>query len=372
VGTDQGLGGRRERKDLLIGINVVAVIILLGVLIFVHELGHFLVAKWSGVGVLKFSLGFGPRLFGRKIGETEYVLSAIPLGGYVKMLGESEDEEELSPEDEKRSFLKQPVFKRIGIVAAGPLSNFLFAIFAFAVVYGIGVPVSTSMVGVVQEGGAAFEAGLLSGDVITAINDREISRWSELASVVDESRGERLKIQIDRGSKVFDVYVTPQPVKSKNVFGEEIDTFRIGVGISDETVVERKSPIGALVTGTQQTWGWTKLTCLGMVKILQGIVSPKELGGPILIAQMAGSQVRKGLVPFIFLMAVLSVNLGVLNLLPVPVLDGGHIAFFLVEAVTGRAVSMRWREIAQQVGFFLLILLMIFVFYNDIARILGY
>ncbi|MDO9515630.1 MAG: RIP metalloprotease RseP, partial [Syntrophales bacterium] len=143
----------------MIGINIVAVIILLGVLIFVHELGHFLVAKWSGVGVLKFSLGFGPRLLGRKIGETEYILSAIPLGGYVKMLGESEDEEDLSPDDEKRSFLKQPVFKKIGIVAAGPLFNFLFAILAFAVVYAVGVPVSTSMIGTVQEGSAAFDAG---------------------------------------------------------------------------------------------------------------------------------------------------------------------------------------------------------------------
>ncbi|MDO9515099.1 MAG: RIP metalloprotease RseP, partial [Syntrophales bacterium] len=219
---------------------------------------------------------------------------------------------------------------------------------------------------------AAFEAGVLSGDVITAINDKEISRWSELADAVNESNGEQLKIRIDRGSRVFDIYMTPQPIKSKNVFGEEIDTYRIGVGISDETVLERKGPVGALATGAQQTWGWTKLTCLGMVKILQGVVSPKELGGPILIAQMAGSQARKGLMPFIFLMAVLSVNLGVLNLLPVPVLDGGHIAFFLIEAATGRTVSMKWREIAQQVGFFLLILLMIFVFYNDIARILGY
>jgi len=372
MGADQDPGGCRERKELLIGISVVSVIILLGVLIFVHELGHFLVAKWSGVGVLKFSLGFGPKLFGRKVGETEYILSAIPLGGYVKMLGESEDEEDLSPEDEKRSFLKQKVSKRIAIVTAGPLFNFLFAILAFAVVYAIGVPVSTSMVGTVQEGGAAFDAGIRSGDVIVGINDREIFRWSELAGAVDESGGERLKIRVERGGRVFDLYLTPQPVKSKNVFGEEIDTYRIGVGISDETVLERKGPVGALSAGVGQTWGWTKLTCVGIVKILQGVVSPKELGGPILIAQMAGSQVRKGLVPFIFLMAVLSVNLGVLNLLPVPVLDGGHIAFFLIEAMTGRAVSMRWREIAQQVGFFLLILLMLFVFYNDIARILGY
>ncbi len=356
----------------MIGVSIVSVIILLGVLIFVHELGHFLVAKWSGVGVLKFSLGFGPKLFGRTVGETEYILSAIPLGGYVKMLGESEDEQELSPEDEKRSFLKQGVFKRIAIVFSGPLFNFLFAVFAFAVVYAIGVPVATSMIGTVQEGSPAFEAGIRGGDVIVAIDGREISSWSELASAVDKSDGARLVIEMERGGKTHTINVTPRAVTSTNIFGEEIQTFRIGVGISDETIMERKGPFGALSSGIAQTWGWMKLTCVGMVKILQGVVSPKELGGPILIAQMAGTQVQKGLVPFIFLMAVLSVNLGVLNLLPVPVLDGGHIVFFLIEAATGRAVSLRWRERAQQVGFFLLILLMLFVFYNDIARLVGY
>ena len=372
MGADQGSGGRGERKSHLIGLSVVSVIILLGVLIFVHELGHFLVAKWSGVGVLKFSLGFGPKLFGRKVGETEYVLSAIPLGGYVKMLGESEEDEDLSPEDEKRSFLKQGVLKRIAIVSAGPLFNFLFAVFAFAVVYAIGVPVATSMIGTVQENSPAFEAGLQSGDVVVAINDRDISMWSELAEAVSESGGERINVRFERGKKIRDVDVSPLAATSTNVFGEEIRTYRIGVGISDETVIEREGPAGAFHAGIVQTWGWTKLTCIGMVKIVQGIVSPRELGGPILIAQMAGTQVRKGFVPFVFLMAVLSVNLGVLNFLPVPVLDGGHIAFFLVEALTGRPVSIRCREIAQQVGFFFLILLMLFVFYNDIARILGY
>ncbi|MBW2544234.1 MAG: RIP metalloprotease RseP [Deltaproteobacteria bacterium] len=355
----------------MIGINIISVIILLGVLIFVHELGHFLVAKWSGVGVLKFSLGFGPRLIGKKMGETEYVLSAIPLGGYVKMLGESEDEEELSPDEEKRSFQKQAILKKIAIVAAGPLFNFLFAIIAFTMVYAVGVPVSTSRIGDIQKDGSAFAAGMRSGDVIIAINDTEISRWSKLASVISGSKGDRLRISVDRENKFLDIYVTPELVKSKNLFGEEIDTYRIGVGISDETFMERQGPVGALYSGIEQTWGWTKLTCLGMVKMIQGVVSPKELGGPILIAQMAGSQVRKGFLPFIFLMAVLSVNLGVLNLLPIPVLDGGHLFFFLIEAVTGREVNVKWREIAQQVGFFLLMLLMLFVFYNDIARILS-
>lgn len=355
----------------MIGINIVSVIILLGVLIFVHELGHFSVAKFFGVGVLKFSLGFGPRLIGKKIGETEYVLSAIPLGGYVKMLGESEDEEDLSPEDKKRSFQGQTALRKIAIVAAGPLTNFIFAIIAFALVYAAGVPVPTSRIGDMQKDGAAFEAGMRSGDAIVAINDTEISRWSELVSEISESNGEVLTIVVERKGKEFDLSVVPKLVKAKNIFGEKIDTYRIGIGISDETVMESQGPLGALYSGVEQTWGWTKLTCLGIVKIIQGVVSPKELGGPILIAQMAGSQARKGILPFIFLMAVLSVNLGVLNFLPIPVLDGGHLCFFLIEAVTGREVNMKWREISQQVGFFLLITLMVVVFYNDIARILS-
>ncbi len=353
------------------GLSIVSVIILLGVLIFVHELGHFSVAKYFGVGVLKFSLGFGPRLISKKIGETEYVLSAIPLGGYVKMLGESENEEELPPEDKKRSFQEQTALRKIAIVAAGPLTNFIFAILAFAVVYAAGVPVSTSRIGDVQKDSAAFEAGIRSGDVIIAINDMEISHWSELVNAVSRSNGGQIRISIDREGGTFDVDVAPRPVKSKNIFGEEINAYRIGIGISDETVIVKQGPVGALYAGVEQTWGWTKLTCLGIVKIIQGVVSPKELGGPILIAQMAGSQVRKGFLPFIFLMAVLSVNLGVLNFLPIPVLDGGHLCFFLIEAVTGKEVNMKWKEMSQQVGFFLLMLLMIFVFYNDIARILS-
>ena len=353
------------------GLSIVSVIILLGVLIFVHELGHFSVAKFLGVGVLKFSLGFGPRLIGKKIGETEYVLSAIPLGGYVKMFGESKNEEDLTPEDKKRSFHEQTALRKIAIVAAGPLTNFLFAIIAFAVVYAAGVPVSTSRIGDVQKDAAAFEAGMRGGDDIIAINDMEISRWSELVSAISESNGKVLAVVVARGGKNFDLSVVPKLVKAKNIFGEEINTYRIGISISDETVIVKQGPVSALYMGAEQTWGWTKLTCLGIVKMIQGVVSPKELGGPILIAQMAGSQIRQGFSPFIFLMAVLSVNLGVLNFLPIPVLDGGHLCFFMIEAVTGREVNMKWKEMSQQVGFFLLILLMIFVFYNDIARILS-
>ena len=354
----------------MIGINIISVIVLLGILVFVHELGHFLVAKWSGVGVLKFSLGFGPRLIGRKFGETEYLISMIPLGGYVKMLGESE-EDELSPEDEERSFQKQPVLKRIGIVAAGPLFNFLFAIIVFAIIYSFGVPVLTSRIGDVQEGGAAFKAGIQKGDNILAIDGKEISRWGELADAISKSNGKELNFTVERNNKVHDIYIRPGLAKVKNIFGEEIESYKLGVIASSETVIERVNPFRAFLEGVAQTWWFTKLTYLTVVKIVQRVVSPKNLGGPILIAQMSGEYAKRGIIPFMFFMAILSINLGVLNLLPIPVLDGGHLFFYLIEVVTGKEVNIKWREMAQQVGFFLLIMLMVFVFYNDIARIIG-
>lgn len=339
-------------------------------MIFVHELGHFLVAKWSGVGVLKFSLGFGPRLIGRKFGETEYLISIIPLGGYVKLLGESEGEE-LSPEDEKRSFQNQHVLKRIAIVASGPLFNFLFAILAFTLIYSMGVPSHTSRIGEVQKDTPAYTAGLQKGDLVLAIDDTKISRWIELADMIRNSGGGSLKITVERDSKVYDIRVVPELIKGSNIFGEEVESYKVGIIVSDETVLERINPFQALIQGVAQTWGFTKLTYLTVVKIVQRVVSPKTLGGPIMIAQMSGEYARQGFVPFVFFMAILSINLGVLNLLPIPVLDGGHLLFYLIEVATGKEVNIKWREMAQQLGFFILVMLMIFVFYNDIVRIVG-
>jgi len=351
------------------GINVVSVIILLGVLIFVHELGHFLTAKLSGVGVLKFSLGFGPKLIGRKYGETEYRISLIPLGGYVKLLGES-DTEQLSPEDEKRSFLKQSVGKKIGIVAAGPLFNFLFAVLAFAFIYMAGVPTLTNEIGGVQTGSAAHEAGLKEGDRITAIDGRNVSTWTEIAEAIGGSQGRELAVRVERpNGETGDFRLRGRPTSVKNLFGEDTESYKIGIQASTEVVIKRENPFSAVISGFEQSWVITELTFVSIYKIIAGTISPSTLGGPILIAQMAGTQVKKGILPFIFFMAILSINLAVLNILPIPVLDGGHLFFFLIEMVTGKEINMKWREIAQQVGFFLLILLMLFVFYNDIVRI---
>lgn len=352
----------------MIGVNIISVIVLLGILIFVHELGHFLVAKLAGVGVLKFSLGFGPKLLGRKVGETEYLISAVPLGGYVKLLGESEGES-IAPEDEKRSFLKQHVLKRIGIVIAGPLFNFLFAALVFSFIYMVGVPTLTSDIGGVQEGSIAAQAGLREGDRIIAINGKETPTWSDIAESISKSGGKEISLRVSRKTEVINIPLTPKLTKAKNLFGEEVESYKIGIMASQHTMTMRMNPFQAIWTGIGQTWVMTELTVLSVVKLIEGVVSPSTLGGPILIAQMAGAQVQKGLLSFLFFMAILSVNLGVLNLLPIPILDGGHLIFYLIELVTGREVNIKWREWAQQIGFVLLIMLMLFVFYNDIMRI---
>jgi len=354
----------------LVSINIISVIILLGVLVFVHELGHFLMAKWAGVGVLKFSLGFGPKLVGKKIGETEYIISMIPLGGYVKLLGESPDDQ-LSEDDEKRAFLKQHVLRRIGIVAAGPVFNFLFAIMVFAIVYMIGIPVLTTEVGDIQKGSPAFQAGLKGGDIVLAINGEDVSDWGELAGIIVNSEGRELEIKVERNRKIEDFRLKAELIRSENIFGEKVDSYKIGIKASSHTIIERLNPFSALWAGIEQTWYITKITLISIVKMVEGKLSVKTLGGPILIAQMAGARAQEGIVPFIFFMALLSINLGIINLFPVPLLDGGHLLFFIIELISGREVNVKWREMAQQIGFALLIMLMIFVFYNDIVRIFG-
>ena len=350
--------------------NIISVVILLGILIFVHELGHFLVAKLLGVGVLKFSLGFGPRIIGRKSGETEYLISLVPLGGYVKLLGESEGDT-ITPEDETRSFLKQHVAKRIGIVAAGPLFNFFFALIIFSALYMIGIPTRTTDIGGVQKDSVAMQAGLREGDHLLAINEKAVTSWGDISESIAKSSGRDIKITFSRGTRIEERRIKPQMVKTKNIFGEDIESYKIGIIASSKMVTERLNPLEALWAGIGQTWTMTELTVLSVVKLIEGVVSPSTLGGPILIAQLAGDQAKKGIMSFVLFMAILSVNLGVLNLLPIPVLDGGHLFFFLIELVVGKEINIKWREWSQQVGFAILILLMLFVFYNDIMRIFG-
>ncbi|RII26614.1 MAG: RIP metalloprotease RseP [Geobacter sp.] len=347
--------------------SIISAIIVLGVLIFVHELGHFLFAKLFDVGVDKFSLGFGTKIVGFRKGETEYLISAFPLGGYVKMIGENDDGE-LSEADQARSFAAKPPLQRIAIVAAGPIFNLLFAYLLFIVIYMVGVPAATTKIGEVMKDKPAARAGLMANDVVTAIDGKPVQRWDDLAKTIAEGKGQPLELQVRRGNTVLTIRVTPESRSGKNLFGETVTSPVIGVVAAGEIVTDRFGPLDAFVKGSAQSWNVIKLTILSLVKLVERAIPLDTIGGPIMIAKMAGQQAAAGGVSFLAFMALLSVNLGVLNLLPVPILDGGHLFFYFWELIFRRPVSMKTREIAQQIGLVLLIGLMVLAFYNDIAR----
>lgn len=351
------------------GTNIFAFVIVLGVLIFFHELGHFLVARFFGVGVERFSLGFGPRIFGKKIGITDYRLSAIPLGGYVKMVGEDLDAE-IDPEEIPISFTHKHVFKRILIVAAGPAFNLLLAVIIFFWMFQInGLYVLKPAVGRVTTGSAAETGGLKRGDLIMAIDGQAIVSWEEMAEIISTSGGRSLSLTVRREGEAVELSVAPRLKPGKNLFGEDIERYVIGIVAAGETFQKRLNPFQAAWESVAQTYEIMRLTVLSVVKLVQGVISTKTLGGPIMIAQMAGEQAKAGAGHLVFFIALISINLAILNFLPIPVLDGGHLLFFFIEAVIGRPVNTKMREVAQQVGIFVLIMLMLFVFYNDIARI---
>ncbi len=347
--------------------SILFAIIALGALIFIHEFGHFLFAKMFGVGVEKFSLGFGPKLLGKKVGETEYLLSALPLGGYVKMVGEGE-EVELSEEDVQRSFAHKPALQRILIVAAGPVFNLLFAWVIFIIIFLVGVPTPTTKIGEVLAGKPAAKAGMLAGDKITAVNGKPVSRWEDFAQIVATGKLTPMQVEVQRGAASLKFTMTPESRTAKNLLGDTVTQPVIGVVASGDSVIEHFPAGEAVVRGSAQCWNVIKLTALSLVRLVERAIPLNSIGGPIMIVKMAGQQAAAGGVSFLAFVALLSVNLGVLNLLPVPILDGGHLAFFLIELVIGRPVSKRAREIAQQVGLVLLISLMMLAFYNDIAR----
>ena len=357
-----------RKDDILIGISIVSVIILLGVLIFFHEFGHFLAARFAGVGVVKFSLGFGPKIIGKKIGKTEYVLSLIPLGGYVKLLGE-DGSEKLSAEDEKMSFTKKAVWKRIMIIFAGPFFNFLLAVLIYAFIYMYGVPALSNVVGEVQKKSAALEAGIKNGDKIISINGNKIIYWEEIKPVIAESKGQELEFVVERKTQTKKIYIKPRLSKTHNIFGEEISAYLVGITPANNVVIERRNLWESSIIALKKTWQFSELTIIVFIKMVKGEVSPKNLGGPIFIAQAAGAVAKEGIVPFLFLMALLSVNLAIINLFPIPILDGGHIMFNIIELVRRKPVSMKWQGIFQQIGFVLLMMLMIFVIMVDVERL---
>jgi regulator of sigma E protease len=351
--------------------TIIATVVVLGVLIFVHELGHFIVAKFFGVGVEVFSLGFGPKLLGRKYGETEYRLSLFPLGGYVKMVGES-PKDEVKEEDISRSFSHKNVYRRFAIVFAGPFSNILFTVLVFFCIFLVsGLPYLTTDIGNVQEGSPAALAGIKKGDRILNVDGKPVEKWDSLSEAIKKSDGHSLRLQIDREGTLLEIVVAPKLSPVPNIFGEETKVPVIGITAAGKQAITRLNPFQAAGESVAQTWNIVRLTVLTVVKLIERKVSLNTVGGPIMIAQMAGQQAREGIMHLVFLMALISVNLAILNLLPIPVLDGGHLFFFLVEMTLGKPISLKKREFAQQVGLFILIMFMMFILYNDIARIVN-
>jgi len=341
-------------------------VVLLGVLIFVHEFGHFIVAKLVDIKVLKFSLGFPPSLLKRKWGETEYILGAVPLGGYVKLLGEDIDtEDQIPPEEIHRAYTSKPVSSRLAVILAGPIANYLLAMILLCLGYAMGWPVLAADVGKVLENSPAMEAGLKPGDQVVAIDGKPVNRWDDMRAIIEQSAGKRLILTMDRGGKEIDVNVTPVVGDQKDVFGKPIG--RIGVMPSGKKIT--LSLAASIFEGIRFTGHLTGLVIETLVKLVRMEISPKALSGPITIAQASGESLGAGFFSFIFLLSFISINLAIINLLPVPVLDGGHVMFLIIEGVTRRPLTGKVREIATHAGLLFIIFLMALVFYNDISRI---
>jgi regulator of sigma E protease len=352
--------------------SVISFIIVLGVLIFVHELGHFLLAKAFGVRVLKFSLGFGNKLISWQRGETEYLISAFPLGGYVKMFGEQQGET-VAPAEQHCSFSHKTVWQRFGIVFGGPLFNLVFAVFLFFcifVVAGIPEPVDSTKIGEVTTGSVAEQVGIKKGDIVVTINGKPVTSWQQVSDTVKDSQGQEVSLLVDREGQEIPFTAKPAMQKVKNLFGEEVgERYMLGIVRSDEIRYKDSTFVESGEAALIQTWNLGYLTVMGIVKMIQRVIPASELGGPIRIAELAGQQMEAGWMNLLYFMALLSVNLGILNLLPIPVLDGGHLVFLSLEAVRRRPLSERAMEISQKVGIAILGTLMVFVFYNDILRL---
>jgi regulator of sigma E protease len=438
-------------------------LVVLGVLVAFHELGHFLAARWVGVKVLKFSLGFGPKLFGRQIGETEYLLSAIPLGGYVKLFGEDETEA-TTQEDRARSFAHQGLWGKVLIVAAGPGFNFILAYFIFAgwlatgaplfvptfqdltpdieamvpgspadtagiqigdhvsrvngqVIstrtelfdavaksngqaltleikrdgqvktltvtpttapgprasaqepgYYLGVEETPPLVTSVMQGSPAMKAGLQAGDRVVNIEGQTIHTWSQMTGIVKENPNRQLQVEVLREGHRVSLTVIPSFEKAM-VNGQPVEVGKIGISGPGRSIMRSSTPLLSLYDGLGATWGWTELTAIGLYKMIVGDISSKNIGGPLTIANISGEAAAQGASSVVFLIAILSINLGVLNLLPIPILDGGHLLFFLIEGILRKPLGERQREVAQQAGLVLLVGVMIFAFWNDLERI---
>ena len=352
--------------------SAIAIILVLGALIFFHELGHFLVARIFGIGVSTFSLGFGPKIFGFVMGKTEYRLSAVPLGGYVSLVGEASAEDDDIPEKftPEESFAGRPPWQRILVVAAGPVFNFVLAWFIYwGLFWSHGQMEIVAEIGQVTQDSPAWEAGINPGDKVLSVNSQDITYWEEMVLIIQDSGGEPIEMEVERNSDIISLLVKPEMVHRENIFGEEILTPQIGIIASGETVSIQLNGFEAAREGAGQTWMLMKLTVQGIIKLIERIIPLDNIGGPIMIAQLVSEQTQEGLINLLALTALISINLGLINLLPIPVLDGGHIIFYTVEMITGKPLNDRMKQVATRIGISLLLALMALAIFNDLWRV---
>ncbi|WP_025209299.1 RIP metalloprotease RseP [Hippea sp. KM1] len=334
-------------------------------MVIIHEFGHFIVARLLGVGVERFSVGFGPILFRFKPKQTEYAFSLILLGGYVKLKGESLRDDDANQPD---SFVAQPLWKRVLIVFAGPFFNIISAVVFIALAYNIGITTLAPSVGKVMKDSPAQIAGLKKGDVIVAINDKPVKTWKQMARLIRMHPAETIKLTVKRDGKLISIEATPKAERVKDTFGKEVLQGRLGIAPLGDTVKLRYGPIESIQKGVEETIYMTKLIIVGLVKLIERVIPTSEIGGPIMIVDFAGKAASAGLGAFLWFIAIISINLGILNLLPIPVLDGGHLMFYAIEAIRGKPVSEKAQENFQKIGIALLLALMLFAFANDFKR----
>jgi regulator of sigma E protease len=361
---------------------LVPFLFVLTIVVFFHELGHFLVARWCGIKVLTFSLGFGPEIagFNDRYG-TRWKISAVPLGGYVKFFGD--DNVASAPDhaaatamseiEKKDSFAAQKVGARAAVVAAGPIANFVLAVAIFAGIFMIvGKQTTSARVDAVQPGSAASAAGFQPGDLVLSINGEKIDSFSDMQRIVSISAGEPLRIVVERKSSEMTLKATPQLKEIKDNFG---NVHRLGVlGISrsmaaGDIKTQKLGPLGAVSLGAQETWFVVDRTMSYIGGVFAGREAADQLGGPIRIAQVSGQVASAGFTALIHLTAVLSVSIGLLNLFPIPLLDGGHLLFYGIEAIRGRPLSERAQEVGFRIGLAIVVMLMIFATFNDILHL---
>lgn len=360
-------------------ITILSTVLVLGVLILVHELGHFWAAKAVDIEVPRFSIGIGPKMVGFKRGETEYVISWLPLGGYVKMAGMADEEVQSKFEGggdmeprapSRRDFDAKPLWARMFVISAGVAMNMLFAYFAFVVVMherGIQIP----LIGEVAADSPAEAAGLVPGDLVVAIDGRGVREWAEMALVIEQNPGRTIPLTVKRGEELLPMRATPAVLREFNqLAADTVELGRLGITSDLENGYRPLTWRNAALEGAHHTMYWVGEIYRFLWNLMTGKTSVKELGGPILIGQLSGQSARLGIWPLLGFMAIISVNLAILNMLPIPVLDGGHMFLLALEGIRGKALTVDQRIRFSQVGLVVLIGIMILAFANDILRLL--